>query len=489
MIRLYEQWMLSEYTPAVREGRGKEITLPGWFFPPSISPLAGSLILSLIHIDPQQRCTAAEALRHPWSTGESLGSVIGTCQVSSETMTTRNQISSTRTLFPEEGLHSSHTVSKGDKEKDREKEKEKEKDKVKPKGQNKDQKEKRSSNISTPQSLSTTVSQGNTPRLNKPKSPPTAPVLTTLQIPTQFPRSESPTENSPTRVALSSVATALVPYSIEDVRGFDIALAVEEILVNESSSVRRIRSQLSDEVRSVTDVATNQSRTDAVTSILVIESSIQQSVTRRTSQNHQHLGPNVPESPSPLISASLPFPLRNHQQGINSVAVISQVSETNRDRNEPLTNQVQQTGNTTALTYSARRDQGRERGYEALSQDREEDDRKERYRSILEQQRQKEAAALAMDSQGEQHVAAAVSTVANREPGRVPGAGSLLAARGANSTTTSMFVYNTQNESSNNVTREVAHSQNQSHRVNTSVETDNTVSWGENNSNHCDKHK
>ena len=110
MIRLYEQWMLSEYTPAVREGRGKEITLPGWFFPPSISPLAGSLILSLIHIDPQQRCTAAEALRHPWSTGESLGSIIGTCPVSSETMTTRNQISSTRTLFPEEGLHSSHRV-------------------------------------------------------------------------------------------------------------------------------------------------------------------------------------------------------------------------------------------------------------------------------------------------------------------------------------------------------------------------------------------
>ena len=60
--------MQSEYGPAMRDGKGDEIILPLWFFPSSISPLAGSLIVSLLHIDPQQRCTAAEALRHPWST-------------------------------------------------------------------------------------------------------------------------------------------------------------------------------------------------------------------------------------------------------------------------------------------------------------------------------------------------------------------------------------------------------------------------------------
>ena len=480
--------MLSEYTPAVREGRGKELTLPGWFFPPSITPLAGSLILSLIHIDPQQRCTAAEALRHPWSMGEGIGLVIGANQISSETMNIRNQTSSIRTLFPDEGLHPSHNVSKGDKDKDREKEKEKEREKVKSKGQNKDHKEKRPSTISTPQSLSTAVSQVNTPRLNKPRSPPMAIAMSTLQLPTQFPRCDSPTENSPTRVALSSVATALVPYSIDDIRGVDIALAVEEILVNEINSVRRIRSQLSDEVRSVPDVATNQSRTDAVTSIMVIESNVQQAAVRRISQNYPPVGSILPESPSTSPSQSLSFPPRHHQQGANSVAVISSVSEVNRHRSESSTNHVRQTGNTAALTYSARREQSRERGHEALSQDREEDERKERYRSILEQQRQKEAAALAMDTQGDQHIAAAVTTAANREPGRVPGAGSLLAARGANSTSTSMFVYNTQNESNNNGAHEVAQNSNQNHRVNTSAETDNSFSGGENNSNHCDKH-
>jgi serine/threonine protein kinase len=66
--RRYKQWMQLEYGPAMREGKGNEIVLPLWFFVSSISSLAGSLIVSLLHIDPQQRCTAAEALRHPWST-------------------------------------------------------------------------------------------------------------------------------------------------------------------------------------------------------------------------------------------------------------------------------------------------------------------------------------------------------------------------------------------------------------------------------------
>ena len=81
----YKQWMMSEYLPAAtirtstnsnqdhKWDMGKEgipLTLmPGWFFPSTISPLAGSLILSLLHVDPSQRCSAAEALKHPWSLG------------------------------------------------------------------------------------------------------------------------------------------------------------------------------------------------------------------------------------------------------------------------------------------------------------------------------------------------------------------------------------------------------------------------------------
>lgn len=495
--------MVSEYSVAVREGRGKEITLPGWFFPPSITPLAGSLILSLIHIDPQQRCTASEALKHPWSTGEITGMGAGTgtatSQVSSEVSNIRNQMAGARILFPDDGSHPSHnSVAKADKDKDKERDREREKERMKLKGQNKEQKEKRTS---TPQSISAAASQSNTPRVNKPKSPPSV-TTPALQIPVQFPRSQSPVENCPTRVALTSVATALVPFSIEVVRRTDTAVAVtvavEEIIVADGtgSGTRRIRPQSSDEVRSATDVAVTQSRSDSI-SVTVIESSNQQPVVRRVSQNYPHPppGPTIPEPPSaPLYGSQLSPPRHLMQpgahssQGVSPVAAVNSVVDVCRSRNEVSGNQTQQSGNDTSTRYSTRIEQSRERGQEGQSQDREEEERKERYRSILEQQRQKEAAALAMDPQGEHHTPAAqsVAIAGNREPGREPSTGSLLAVREANdASTTSMYVYNTQNESNNNTAHEVAQNQ----RVDSSVEAESIVNGADNYSNYCDKHK
>ena len=48
---------------------GKDITLPNWFWPSSISAAATSLLLGLLHYDPSVRFTASEAVNHPWCTG------------------------------------------------------------------------------------------------------------------------------------------------------------------------------------------------------------------------------------------------------------------------------------------------------------------------------------------------------------------------------------------------------------------------------------
>lgn len=57
--------MSSDYVRAIEAGR--EPLLPDWFFPvESISPQAASLIVLLLHTDPAQRLTAAEAKKHPW---------------------------------------------------------------------------------------------------------------------------------------------------------------------------------------------------------------------------------------------------------------------------------------------------------------------------------------------------------------------------------------------------------------------------------------
>jgi serine/threonine protein kinase len=62
--------LLTEYSVAVREG--KEIILPAWFWPSTISPLVTTLLVGLLQSDPSVRLSAAEALRHPWCQGLSM---------------------------------------------------------------------------------------------------------------------------------------------------------------------------------------------------------------------------------------------------------------------------------------------------------------------------------------------------------------------------------------------------------------------------------
>lgn len=73
---------------------GKEFHIPTWFWPTNLSPLAGDLLVKLLQVDPSQRITAAEAMRHPWcrSTADSSlpcspvannGGVVSTVELSS----------------------------------------------------------------------------------------------------------------------------------------------------------------------------------------------------------------------------------------------------------------------------------------------------------------------------------------------------------------------------------------------------------------------
>ena len=113
--RVYKQWMLTEYGPAVREGRLKDLVLPVWFFPPCISILAGSLILQLIHVDPLQRCTAAEALRHPWSTGEGAKPAV----TDLNTSISRSQLKGVKLLQPDDSALPCIPVTATDKDREK----------------------------------------------------------------------------------------------------------------------------------------------------------------------------------------------------------------------------------------------------------------------------------------------------------------------------------------------------------------------------------
>ena len=65
-FKKFKNW-LTEYNHAIQEGR--EITWPAWFFTSRISPIAASLLVSLLQIDPSLRITASRALQHPWIVG------------------------------------------------------------------------------------------------------------------------------------------------------------------------------------------------------------------------------------------------------------------------------------------------------------------------------------------------------------------------------------------------------------------------------------
>lgn len=56
--------MFTEYVDAIQAG--KDPLYPSFFFPSHISPLARSLIVQLLHPDPNLRLTATVALKHRW---------------------------------------------------------------------------------------------------------------------------------------------------------------------------------------------------------------------------------------------------------------------------------------------------------------------------------------------------------------------------------------------------------------------------------------
>lgn len=65
-FKKFKNW-LTEYNHSVQEGR--EIVWPTWFFTSRISPIAASLLVSLLQIDPSLRVTASQAMQHPWILG------------------------------------------------------------------------------------------------------------------------------------------------------------------------------------------------------------------------------------------------------------------------------------------------------------------------------------------------------------------------------------------------------------------------------------
>ena len=69
----YKRWSL-ENSSAIESG--KDVSVPSWFFPSWITPLASSLIISLLQCDPSKRPTAVEALLHPWCLGGSSASTL-----------------------------------------------------------------------------------------------------------------------------------------------------------------------------------------------------------------------------------------------------------------------------------------------------------------------------------------------------------------------------------------------------------------------------
>lgn len=66
--RRYKQWLVTEYAPARQDH--KEIPIPAWFWPESLSRSSGRLLVRLLHYDPHMRLTAEEVLAQEWCRGE-----------------------------------------------------------------------------------------------------------------------------------------------------------------------------------------------------------------------------------------------------------------------------------------------------------------------------------------------------------------------------------------------------------------------------------
>lgn len=391
--RRYKLWMLTEYGPAVREGREKDVSLPTWFFPSSISLLAGSLILSLIHIDPLQRCTAAEALRHPWSSGEGKKNVSDT--VSSVAKGLKPSQSDEMNL-----LTSSFSSLKGVQDKD----------KLKIQKKEQKERERRQASVQSPPVL-IIPSQQYLPRSKAPKSPPSPTVLLSSN--------PSPNVCSPRRLSsmpeesgkelqeeecMMALEPAFLAVAEEEQQQHQQITAVRvEEEVQEVATVIQCSLASSDQQQCIATVLEISNPTAVSSPSTIIDTAAATVVIRNTvSQSASPISAilcNDSSQDSPLPSftvATLPPPPRAY----------SPPSTGSRS------NQTQtQSAPVAAAAFTLRRDKGQEGGQDK-GQEREEGERRERFRAIREQQRQKEEAALAI--QGEQPIHSTTAHIESR---------------------------------------------------------------------------
>jgi len=94
----YKQWLITDYAPARQDN--KEISIPAWFWPETLSRSSGRLLVRLLHYDPHMRLSAEEVLLQDWCRGEKESGYSSTG--SSNVYPSSVFHSGGRVLFPEE---------------------------------------------------------------------------------------------------------------------------------------------------------------------------------------------------------------------------------------------------------------------------------------------------------------------------------------------------------------------------------------------------
>jgi serine/threonine protein kinase len=103
VFRRYKQWLSTEW--AIGRTEGKELPLPSWFWPETLSRSSGQLLVRLLHHDPHMRLSAEDTLAQPWCRGVSR---------SSSDAATAAVASHNRLLFPSDvslGEHNAQRAS------------------------------------------------------------------------------------------------------------------------------------------------------------------------------------------------------------------------------------------------------------------------------------------------------------------------------------------------------------------------------------------
>lgn len=114
--RKYKTWLATEYTAA--RAHNKEIDIPSWFWPDSLSRSSGQLLVRLLHYDPHMRLSAEQVLRQAWCRNLPDGAHMSNTPdaPSSESVDSHERgysahrgaaLGQQRILFPEEALFSS----------------------------------------------------------------------------------------------------------------------------------------------------------------------------------------------------------------------------------------------------------------------------------------------------------------------------------------------------------------------------------------------